>query len=72
MLRSKQQTNDMRNWMYDHIYIPLVTMRDRNHNQNGFTWKGHIWQFLVVAYGKIFFALDKRRNNCIGSNSLNI
>lgn len=54
----------MSNWMYNHIYIPLVNARDRNHYRDGFTWKGHIWQFLVVAYGKIFFRTSEESNDC--------
>ncbi len=44
----------MKNWMYNHIYIPLIDIRDRNHGINGFTWKGHIVQIIVEIYSKLF------------------
>ena len=39
--------------MYDHIYIPLVDVRDRNYGNNGFTLQGWFYQFLVYVYSKL-------------------
>ena len=51
------------NWLYKHIYIPLVDKRDRNHNKNGFTLSGYLWQFLIEIYALLFFIPSKRRSN---------
>lgn len=42
----------MRRFLYNHIYMPLVDRRDRNHGRNGFTFAGRIYQFLVSVYSK--------------------
>lgn len=47
------------NWLYKHIYIPLVDKRDRNHSKNGFTLFGHLWQFLIEIYALLFFRPSK-------------
>ena len=42
----------MKHFLYNYVYLPLVDRRDRNHGRDGFTFAGHIYQFLVSAYSK--------------------
>ena len=51
-LFDNNQEFSMRRFLYNHIYMPLVDRRDRNHGRNGFTFAGRIYQFLVSAYIK--------------------
>ena len=44
----------MRRFLYNHIYLPLVDKRDRNHGRNGFTFAGRIISFLSAHTESIF------------------
>ena len=52
----------MRRFLYNHIYMPLVDRRDRNHGRNGFTFAGRIYQFLVSAYSKYVLKTGYKMN----------